>query len=396
MKDLNVIDLTPVGAKYAITTDWFSAILSADAGLIDFESPLPLYSFDFGHIVFKKMELCAPMFKHGYEIILDGKDFGRVHVSPRSKAIFKENEMQFELCNNIHYEIAWTESLDYLLKKMSWKVANVSRLDIALDGIGFFDVMKKLFRGEIEKTGKSKIQFFTNSKINLEGCDIGKRSSNKWVTCYDKSAELEKSNKYYIKKFWERTGLDTERVERMELKLRNEAIKMIHNFDWKKLSDFEYLASIFRTYVEGGYVVNQETGNMKLTRGIVDFVEKGTDSNVSRKKRIQFINWDYLGGEKLERLSTKQSNEIYRMKLSCKTLVWIYVATKKNTGKEYPHYLHLAREIAESINCLQWMVDKYEGWLAEFDKRKFDYLPTYQTGYAGQQLNLYEMPTVSV
>jgi hypothetical protein len=207
---------------------------------------------------------------------------------------------------------------------------------------------------------------------------------------------LEKSNKYYIKKFWERTGLDTERVERMELKLRNEAIKMIHNFDWKKLSDFEYLASIFRTYVEGGYVVNQETGNMKLTRGIVDFVEKGTDSNVSRKKRIQFINWDYLGGEKLERLSTKQSNEIYRMKLSCKTLVWIYVATKKNTGKEYPHYLHLAREIAESINCLQWMVDKYEGWLAEFDKRKFDYLPTYQTGYAGQQLNLYEMPTVSV
>ena len=51
--------------------------------------------------------------------------------------------------------------------------------------------LRRMFEGKIEKTGKTKLQFFTNSKLVLEGCDIGKRSSDKWVTCYHKSDELE-------------------------------------------------------------------------------------------------------------------------------------------------------------------------------------------------------------
>jgi len=388
----NIKDLTPQNVKYAISTDWFSAILSTAEPVVNFGEPLEMYEYDFGNIILQKMKYCAPQFKFGYDIIVKKKPFARVHVCPTSEMIFKSNQMQFELLNNIHYEIGWCDDLDYLFKKLGWKIDNISRLDIALDGsnAGFLKVMNMALEKKIEKVGRSKLQFFTNSKIDLEGCDIGKRSSDKWVTCYNKTKELEKSNKFYIRKFWERAGLDTAHVERLELKLRCESIKMIVGFDWRKLDNFEYLASIFRTFIEGGDLINVDTGEIKFSKGMIEFVIKSKRKNISRKKRIEFINWDYIGGEKLERLSTKQANEVWSMKLTAKRITWIYFQTNQD------HFLHIVREICFNIDQLDWFEEKFNGWKEDFEIKKQDgkleYISNYTQGYANQQLMLYEIP----
>jgi len=385
-KKANVINLTPVGSKYAITTDWFSSILSTFNPISDFEQALEKYEYDGGNIILKKMKFSANGFKYGYEIIFRRKPFAWVHVCPTSEMIFSKNQMKFELLNNIHYEIGWCSELDYLLNAMGWKIDNVSRVDIALDGHKFLEIMTMLFDKKIEKVGKSSIQFFTNSKMILEGCDIGKRSSDKWVTCYNKSKELEQSNKFYIRKSWERAGLDTNNVHRLELKLRNNAIKEIIDFDWRKLDNFEYLASIFRTFIEGGEKINGDTGEVKYSKGLLEFVMKDEQKNVSRKKKITFIDWNYIGGEKLDRLSTKQANEVWSMKLTAKRMCWIYFQTNRE------EFLFTAREIAFNINSLQWLSDKFDSWKEDFEMKKLngklEYISKYQRGFANQQLIL--------
>jgi hypothetical protein len=338
------IDMVDPNQKYAIITDWFSAILSSnDMNLVGFDTPLDEYVYDQGNIVFSKMRYAAPMFTFAYEIFFKGKMFGRVHVSPKKNGVLKPNNMQFELEN-------------------------------------------KYLKGEIQRKGGGKEQVFarcSNGQRIITGFDIGSRSSSKWITCYNKSDELKRSNKSYVSDFWMRSGLNLQDVERFELKLRNDALKEV-NFDWRKMDDFEYLASIFRTFVDGGYVnlVDTLSGEMfrKNKKGMLQFIEVNEDKNISRKKKINFINWKYIGANPLERYSTEKSNEVWAMKITCKRLCLLAYSLKDKYPERSENFLMEAHEIAKNINCLQWLTDKYDAWLREFSLMKLDYLPKYTVG----------------
>ncbi len=444
MKDSDqFIEMFPAGAKYAISTDWFQCILAtsehfiyevpdpldqerilkrqeaieksamityADREAIDEEMhgiapldpvlkqdkkpakqfiALPEYSFFDGEIVLKKITGFAPQFRYGYELIYKRKTFGRLSVIPSSGYCFEENEMQFMLNNNVHYEQQWQEDFEYVMKKMKWKMVNVSRLDIALDGTGFMDFYKNFVLKEVvEKIGKTDSTERLTSKRELKTFYIGSRKSDRYITCYDKTKELnDKGHKQYIRDYWERSGLDYKRVERMELRLTNEAIKLIKDFDWKLLGDFEYIASIFRSACEGSFYLTDEKirkgkvipSKKKFAAGLLDFVEKTSDTNVTRRiesgKRIRMVNWDYIGGKKLERLSTRETNEVYVMKMTAKTMARIYFATGNDM------YLHLCHEVAVNCNNLPWVNDHWDKWKKDFgdrsDNKKFDYLPGY-------------------
>jgi hypothetical protein len=440
MKDNDAfIDLSPTGAKYAICTDWFQAILatsdpfvfdvspeeqqrlSARKEAIDattvvlngdlpeimgYDDPDPVlvpdkkpkklfvpldeYSFFDGEIVLKRVNDKGSQFRYGYDIIYKRKSFGHVSVIPSSGYCFEDNEMMFKLNNNVHYENAWGDDFDYIMKKMKWSMVNVSRLDIALDGQGYMDFYQNYVMSEVvEKIGKTDSSERLTSKRKLKTFYIGSRKSDRYITCYDKTKELnDKGHKEYIKKYWERSGLDYERVERMELRLTNEAIKLIKDFDYKRLNDFEYIASIFRSACEGGFYMTEEKirkgkikpAKKKFCAGLLDFVEKTTDTNITRRiedgKRVRFINWDYIGGVKLERLTTRETNEVYSMQITAKTMARIYFATGNDM------YLHLCHEVASNSNNLQWVNDRWDKWKKDFEDRKenkkFDYLPKYQ------------------
>ena len=326
--------------------DWLEFMVSGC--FISNDQALDKYEFENGKIIFAKKGNGTKLYKYSYEIFYNTKLFGKCHCSPRSPEILKADSIQLKIENNVLYELGYLDDVKHLFKTCSWKVLNTSRVDIALDGVKVLHLMDKFLRDEIQKLGKAKVNTYFTGKRELTGFDVGSRSSNKWITAYDKTLELEKSNKHYIKDFWAATGLDfkEQNIERLELKLRNEEMKKIINFDWTQLDNFEYLASVFRSTMKNFF----------------EFIEITKDTNVSRAKRIEFIEWDFLGAILLPRLSTQETNEVYRMKQAAKTMFWNYLAC----GREY--YSQIAQELAINVNCLDWYANKCEDWKHEFYK----------------------------
>lgn len=362
--------------KHTINLDWLEFMLSGI--LVEFDAPLDRYEYDNGNIILAKKAMGTKIFKYSYEVYSGGKLFGQVHLCPRNPEILKSDCIQFKLENNVLYEVGVLQECKYILNKLHWAVLNVTRVDIALDGVEVLSLMDRFVKGEIEKLGKAKVKpYFTGKRI-IEGFDVGSRSSNKWITGYNKTKELEISNKVYIQEFWERSGLDCSGdVQRLELKLRNEELKKIIAFDWRELDNFEYLASIFRSTMKNFF----------------EFVEVGTDSNVTRRKKIQFVEWDFLGAKLLDRMSTQQTTEVYRMKQAAKTNFWCYLASK------FEPYKQLAWEQAKNINALDWYAMKQQQWIDEFNKRSgmnrdglisFQYLLNFELYEQNQQLKLFD------
>ena len=244
------------------------------------------------------------------------------------------------------YEIGWLDRYKMLVTALEWEHVNMTRLDIALDGHGFFDTWKKYQQGKYEKRGKAQEQEFYAGKRNLTGFDVGSRKSNKWVTCYNASAEKKRSRKQYVIEMWEKAGLDTSTdVERLEVKLRNDAVKRIVGFDWEQLDDFEYLASIMRTQL-----VN-----------LFDFVHASKDTNISRAKKVRAISWNKIGGLLLPTESTRQANEVWTAMITSKKMFKTYLKTKRT------EYADLAQEMAWNHNCIDWYKEKTAEWTREWE-----------------------------
>lgn len=366
--------------------DWLEFIVTGE--LVHFDNPLSEYIYGQGKklqaITLVKMRYGSQNFKYGYELWRLGRKFATVFCCPRSPEIIKPDLISVKMENNCLYEVGVIMELKVIFEALQWKVRNITRLDIAVDGVDAIQIGERWLAKQVGKKGKATVTTFFDSSGDLEGYDVGKRSSEKWGTAYIKSKEIEKSNKYYIKDFWKRSGMDSDYVERVELKLRNEEIKKIKDFNWELLDDFEYLASVLRT----------------ACKNFFEFYEKGTDTNVSRCEIVQWCDWDYLGGEKLDKLSTAETSELYRMKLTAKSLYFLW----KCTGSQY--YVDIAQEIVININCMEWYIKRLERWDKQFeymsgDNRdgeiKFKYLQRYKQYGTNEQLKLYAFePSVTV
>jgi hypothetical protein len=330
--------------NYTVNLDWFEVLLGGE--MIEYDSPLDNYSYDLGNIVFNKKPMGTKFYKYSYDVMFRGKPFGSINIIPRMTTIQK-NTIQFQAVNNVLYEIGFISDFKCFIDRMTWTIKNFSRLDIAIDGKGFINIFEQRRDGKIRKLGKAGVTQHETGVGQITGYDVGKRSSNKWITGYNKSAELEISNKQYIRDMWDRSGLDSKNVERLEIKLRNEAIKSIINFEWEKLDSFEYLASIFRTQILNYF----------------EFTKTSKLKNITRHRRYELLDWESIGGQKLPRLSTKQSEEVWAMKQASKTMYGIFCNTKIKS------YADISEEIARNINCLQWYIEHIDRWTDFFDKK---------------------------
>jgi hypothetical protein len=365
--------------EHTINPDWFEAM--ASGAFIEGDNAKEKYEFDNGNIILSRDGEGSKVFKHRYHVYVKEKLFAKIHCHPRMDKILKPDYIQFQVMNNVLYEVGWLDEIKNVFNKLSWKMLNLTRFDIALDGVQVMDLIDQYNQKKIRRMGRAKLTTHEVGENIIEGFDVGRTKGwCKMVTGYNKTKELEKSNKHYIKDFWKKTGLQFEgrEVQRLEMKIKNEEIKKIVDFDWKELDNFEYLATIFRTSLKNFF----------------EFIEKGTDTNKSRLKKIEFINWDFLGAELLPRYSTKETNEVYRMKQGAKTCYWSYLAS----GRKY--YADIAQELAINVNCLDWFVNKLEDWKHEYYKKSghnrdglvsFQYLLHFETLEMNKQLQLFEI-----
>jgi hypothetical protein len=311
--------------KYAITTDWVQAMFVCDTVL-----PLPSADVPYtcGDVVFTPSVVQGnKYFSHSWEISLDGEAFA-IAFSHSRTTIIAPDVVQVKIYNHHLYRSGWLSRLRMMCAAMRWHYKNVSRLDIAIDGV--FDAIANTQTGEIvyERGLRSFIQeeYVANRKYvmmgkanlsasslnpktgNFAGFYIGKASSDKVLSIYDKSRELEQSCKQYIRDFWSECGLvDAGNVERVELRMRSACIKTIENFDFWRLDDAVYLASLARTQFENWF----------------EFVPVSDDGNKSRRKdklgSIVVIDWESVGAVPLTKRVVAPS-EVFSCKVTIKRL----------------------------------------------------------------------------
>ena len=363
-----------------INMDWFECMLTGNISAdLDFPESIKIEGLN---CRLHKKSYGTTHFSIIYDIIMDGREFGTVLASPRKGNKLPPDFIQFQAKNHVLYEVGFVLQLHNLITHAGWKFRNPIRIDIAIDGGNFMQLMADTITGALHRVGHqlSNVHFDANMKIT--GFDIGKRDSTKWATCYYKRTELAKSYKNYISDYWKRSELaDQENPERLELKLRKDACLAIDGFDWRELENSSYLASCMRT----------QLGKMW------QFTDPDENPNVSRRKKFDDILWDELGGQLLPKLSAIPPGEEWKCKMMCKGLFQIHLVTGQMI------YRQMALEVASIIQHIGWFRENQSRWETELkgrlgDPRKADtiykHLSRFVTYDQNEQLTLLkENPT---
>lgn len=334
-----------MAVDYTCNLDWFTATLTGDPML---HEGLPeVIERSNGRVTLQKANIYNKHYQAGYQVNVSGRPFGNVLVKPREGNALQPQFVQFTALNHTLYEVGFMAEFTTVSEVLGWKWRNPTRIDIALDGQGFHQIIKDVLYGKVRQLGSATYGLHFQSQNRLQGYTWGKGDSDKYMRCYDKTEELKKSNKWYIKEFWERAGLDlSKNVQRLEIVLRNDELKKYPDFDPLQLGDPQHLASLMRSAFQKWF----------------QFKDKDSDTNVTRMDDIEYINWDSIGGGLLPKAGSIPPNEYFRMKQMAKTSYLIYLSTGSLL------FENLARECAGCIDHLAWMVSNINKWESEFNK----------------------------
>jgi hypothetical protein len=332
--------------KYTINCDWFELIFSGHTDQI--KNEFEVYLAPDLRLTFWDENYSTRFFKKIRKLFINNKHWATICSEPPANSILKQNTFSFQLANERLYEVGWLDLVKLFVNHFGFKYEGTTRLDICLDGHGFLDIVNRVVLGELKCVSRAGRSVKFTPKMEVEGFRLGTYASDRSVKVYNKTKELSHSNKWYIKKHWERAKLDLSAdVERLEVTLRNQYVKLTKGYDWERLDDFEYLASIMRTSLFKYW----------------EFRENREISNVSRLVKTDFIDWSALGGVMLERLSATMPSDVFRLKQAAKTDFFIYLQTKEQFRAD------LCVEKLKNINCLQWFYEREESWRREFDRR---------------------------
>lgn len=278
-------------------------------------------------------------FQAKYNAFFDGEaqSFATVITYPRKGGILPDYLSQIKVENRELYAKGFTLRLKRLLSALRVEINNVSRLDIAIDSncvsndplLGlrytspFIGLFKRWKSGGLENVGRATYNQEHAVGRETTGFDWGKKSASKYLTAYVKSDRIEADDKGYIADFWHLNGIEpVQRVERIELKLKTDAIKRTGNpddglagVDISQLENPAYLAGIMRAHLKGWF----------------EFVVDQPDTNKTRRDNYETIEWNDLEAEKLERIpTTKPKNEVWAAKMAISKGL-------RDSNKEYTH-----------------------------------------------------------
>jgi len=274
----------------------------------------------------------------------EAQPFATVLTYPRKGGILPDYLSQIKLENRELYAMGWSTRLLRLLSALRVEINNFSRLDIAVDSncVGddpllglyytspFIGLYKRWKGGFIcnrykgwENVGRAVYNQEHAVGRATTGFDWGKKSASKYLTAYVKSDRIEADDKGYIADFWHLNGIEPgQRVERMELKLKTDAIKRtvdpdggLAGLDISQLEKPAYLAGIMRAHLKGWF----------------EFLIDQPDTNKTRRDNYDPVDWHDLDAQYLERIpTTKPTNEKWAAKMAISKGL-------RDADKEYTH-----------------------------------------------------------
>lgn len=338
--------------KISIVIDWFQVF-----GICR-ELPAPVQGevMEFGDVALAYTGHGSELFECVFDVYLEGEKVAVLQQSPRHT--LAEGSAMLKLENYLFYYEDWHTIFVRITDTLHFVTKSVTRLDVAIDGskdiVPFLNQYLKQTDSQIKMKGKATFKTnFEASSQNFTWFQVGSSASNKCISIYNKTKEIEQSNKIYIKRFWENNELDTENdIYRVELRLRSKGCKDVSGFDVDKLSDSTYLASLCKTHFENFF----------------EFVHN-KDTNISRCESVQLIDWDMLGACLLEKIDKKQVNDRYKAKLTIHLLMKLHYQDLISDALKSESMPYIEKLLCD-FDLRQWYAGKLSEWKDAY------YLPT--------------------
>jgi hypothetical protein len=257
-------------------------------------------SVTIGDWTFKPLGRANKLFDRMTRVDYNGEYFLTLLDTPRP-AYMKEDFVKIDVQNHFLYYRNYVSLLLQFLRDTGLIFNNLTRMDIALDGV--------YTKGQVfsPKTGKSSswhhggALHFLESKYQSKRTDwvingrgdytfrgkksdksigtayIGSRSSDAYIRIYNKREELKRSNKSYINDYYCENGFSADdNLERIEFVFKGKHVaKFKQEFTLESLLDEAYLSALCREHFERVSTISR----LK------------EDKNVSRRKRYSLIDW---------------------------------------------------------------------------------------------------------
>lgn len=334
-------------------------------------SDFRLKPYDYGTKIF---EIRADLYYQDLKI-------GVYTAKPRSE-IINQQLAQLQIENNLFYTLS-NEKLKNIIEQFCdhtlYTFKSVNRLDICLDKSdthhSYRNLYSNIVNGNFLISGRPKnIQSYFETfkgKSILNGFQIGKRSSDKIIRCYNKTLSLQLTEKPYINQYYQDNGLKNDNVWRFEYQLNagffrslNEHSKADNNVSeaitwgiFNKATLYELLKIANKGYFE----LRENTGK----------------SQVNKEKLIQLFDFDYLQAQItkfkpiVRRLKKVILSSTTIKKRLAKSLFREYYAN--NQCVSYIVALNLLLEDADMTTekpLLTWFKNKLHFYLHEFRTRE--------------------------
>jgi hypothetical protein len=302
------------------------------------------------------------MYNSLFDVYVSGEEFATLKAHPRvCKGPLTEYTFSLEIKNHLLYANYWPEYLTEFIYLLDLKIENVTRCDIAIDGNPYAEqFLNTYFKQNAENKyinllGKARFtpQGIHHKTMQARSFSVGSAHSDKIVSVYCKSDEIETSNKGYIQAFWKRSGMKLEegqRVHRIEMRMRSKFIKSIVDFDFLKLTDCKYLASIFMTGCKGFFEFTWQD-----------------NPRLDRQTRIDLIPWEMLGAELLEKNKKPETSDRYKAKLSIHLFEKLLITGKIKNEKQ-AHSMRVQLIFLVNYYSLEkWYIKKLDEWTVNYE-----------------------------
>lgn len=277
--------------KYVPSLDWVSLACELPNGFV-----LPAIDADYVHcgrrFVCKAGEEYNPYyaFSRTFFDSVKGRAF-HFFATPRHPAA-NPRDCSVKVANNLLYDCgrdcSWVDVLKVFLSVMRLKVDHLQRLDICGDFCEFsggrspavfirdYFTSPRVSKPSFIRRGSNKFRTYGEKKLGLldfQTMSFGTRESPVQVNLYNKSLELSKKDKPWIRNLWHSHGLDVSRVWRVEFSLNPQGMMLHdvkHNFitevEFDGLELFSRVSALFTTYARRYFCFYYVTKNDEVAR----------------------------------------------------------------------------------------------------------------------------------
>ena len=314
----------------------------------------------------------TPVFNHVWDVYYDGEPWATLMSHSRSEKVIPAGVCKIEIKNHILYS-SWLDGFNALMEDLGVEsIKNISRLDIAMDGANHIPVFlnkyvkQRLDRQQVKMLGKASFDAKRMNANSLEFVNFKVGPGHKQVTVYNKTQELGRSHKEYIRDAWKVAGLDIESDQwRTELRLKSQAIKELsyisgtggdgaairtQGVDLQQLGNPMYLMEIFRT----------------STKNFFEFVKIDNDSNASRARIIDLLQFEKLKINILDKIPRAVVRGAYKAKMSIHNAIMCVLLNMFDTAETVHSALLHVLDNVQLYRLDRYYQKKLPEWIAAY------------------------------